>query len=753
MDGMSRGTNAVFQKGQQVEQYQIVEVLTPTRFGQIYLGRHMYQPIQVLIEGLLTPLLDEFKENFLKCTQALKNLEHPHILRVRDMGVQQHYPFLVTDYFPYRTFSQIYAPKSIQPLMTLLPYLKQIASALQYAHSQYILHGDIRPENLLLSANNTVSLRGFLLEPIMQNCRRLNYRGAEATEHDVMIYAAPEQIQGNSGSASDQYALGVLLYELLCGEAPFSGSSVEIAFQKMHSPAPSLRQKMPNLISPAVEQVVMKALEKEPAMRFPDVQAFINALEQDQPPGNFTSAAPVQPTGIIEPTPVLPPVISSTAPMGFSGAVPAFQVPPPGFPMTTPQMPFNSIFQDVPTMRVISPGGLPGESLEQVPQEYKEPTAKQPPPPSEPPAARRPEGTSVARRVFAVGLVGIAALGGVGGWYLLSQRFSHTAPPVVASPTGPSATQTTINDQKGLIFTGHLASVNALIWSPDGNFIASASDDTFVQVFESATGTRRIIYRGHTEEVAAVAWSPDGQFIASAGQDRTVQVWNAASGGTPLFTYKGHTDRVNSVSWSGNGHLLATGSDDKSVQVWQAGSGGRIFTFLGHTAGVLCVGWQPDGSSVASGSWDGTLRDWATIQHGNHFDAGDQIFKYGGHGNNEVYALAWSPDSNFIVSAGADQTVQISNGGDGTPNLPFFTDHQRKDHINRVFAVSWSPDGTSIASGDQDGNVYVWRTAERKAFFKYSGHKGVVNAVAWSPDSKFIASASADNTVHVWQPV
>ena len=402
-------------------------------------------------------------------------------------------------------------------------------------------------------------------------------------------------------------------------------------------------------------------------------------------------------------------------------------------------------------MRANPLGGTQRDPLGQVPREFNEPTDKQLPPPSEPPA-RRPEGPSVARRVFAVGLVGVAALGGAGGWYLLSRRFSHTALSVISSNAGPSATQTTINNQKGLIFTGHLASVNALTWSPDGKFIASASDDTFVQIFESATGTRKIIYKGHTEEVAAVAWSPDGHFIASAGQDRSVQVWDAAGGGAPVFTYKGHTDRVNDVSWSSDGSVLVSGSDDKSVQVWRASSGDRTFTFLGHTAGVLCVGCQPDNSSVASGSWDGTLRDWAAVQHGDHFNAGDQIFKYSGHGSNAVYALVWSPDGNFIVSAGADQTVQISNGDDGTPRPPPFTDHRRTDHVNRVFAVSWSPDGTSIASGDEDGNVYVWRTAGRKTFFKYTGHKGAVNAVAWSPDGNFIASASADNSVHVWQP-
>jgi eukaryotic-like serine/threonine-protein kinase len=744
MDGISKGTDAAFQNGQQFEQYEIIGMLTPTRFGHLYLGQHMHQPFQVLIEGLLPPLLAGFKEDFLAGAQALKNLEHPHILSVRDMGVQEYYPFLVTDYLTYRTFNQVYAPKSPQPLIALLPHIKKIASALYYAHSQHLLHGDIRPENILLSANDTILLRGFLLEAIMQNRERFSYRGAEAVEHDAIVYAAPEQIQGNGVFASDQYALGVLIYELLCGKAPFIGSSVEIAFQKKYASAPSLRQKMPDLISPGVERVVMKALEREPERRFSDVLAFINALaeEQDQLPVHLGAVAPVQPASVIA-----PPLVAPPAPIGFSGPMPAFQLPPPGVLVPMPQTPVPPTFQGVPPMRVTPAGGLPGEPLEQVPQKLKKATRKRR---SKPPA-RRSKGTSVTRRVFAVGLVGIAALGGAGGWYLLSQRFSYAASSVIAH-TVPSATQTTINNQKGLIFTGHLASVNAVAWSPDGKFIASASDDTFVQVFESATGTRRIIYRGHTEEVAAVAWSPNGRVIASAGQDRTVQVWNATSGGAPVLTYKGHTDRVNSVSWSSNAHLLASGSDDKSVQVWQAGNGTRAFTFLGHTAGVLCVGWQPNASSVASGSWDGTLRDWATVQHGDHFNAGDQIFTYSGHGNHEVSALAWSPNSNLIASAGADQTVQISNGGDGTPRPPFFTDHRRNDHINRVFAVSWSPDGTSIASGDEDGNVYVWKAAGRKTYFIYTGHKAAVNAVAWSPDGKFIASASADTTVHVWQP-
>lgn len=737
MDGLGRTTPAAFQKGQQLQRYHIVEVLTPTRFGHFYLGRYRDQPDQVLIEGLLPPLSEDYTAEFLKGAQALRNLEHPHILRVQDAGIHESYPFLVTDHLSYRTFNQIYAPGGIPPLLVFLPHLKKVASALHYAHRQSVAHGDIRPENILLRANNTVLLRGFLLEAIMQNRGRLNYRGEEAVEHEAMIYAAPERIQGNGGFASDQYALAVFVYTLLCGQPPFSGSAVEIAFQKIHAPVPPPGQ---HLVSPGVERVLMKALEGDPSRRFSDVQAFIDALEQEQNQalGNLKTAA------------LAPPVQALPVQASLKHVI-APPVSPPVVQAIPPRAPALAIPQDLTPIYLAPPASPPPATVEQKAQKGRKKAPEPLPPPQKRPARRK--GASMTRRVFAVGMVGFAALGGVAGWYVLSRRFAQAQSPVLAQDTGLPATPITVNNQPGIIFTGHLASVNAVTWSPDGKYVASASDDTFVQVFEAASGTRKLIYRGHTEEVAAVAWSPNGQLIASAGQDKTVQVWDAANGGPPLFTYTGHTDRVNGVSWSNDSQALTSGSDDKSVQVWQAGNGNRLFVFQGHTAGVLCVGWQPDQSSTASGSWDGTLRDWATVQHGDHFHAGDQIFSYGGHGNNEVYALSWSPDGSVVASAGADQTIQISNGVDGTPVPPFFTDHRRQDHVNRVFAVALSPDGASVASGDEDGNVYVWNAATRQTFFKYTVHKGAVNAVAWSPDGRFIASGSVDTTVHVWQPI
>jgi WD40 repeat protein/serine/threonine protein kinase len=730
MDNKSKKADGVYQKGQLIGHYQIVAPLAQTPFARRYLGQQLHHRTPAVIEVLRPPLIDELRENFLTQARTLMKLEYPHILRLWDAGIENYYPFLVSDHESYLTLRHVHPRGSKLSLTRVVPHLKQLASALDYAHDQQILHGDIRPENILLDKNNNILVCGFTIQAIIQNRERLDYQRAEMI-HEVIAYTAPERIQGKANPASDQYSVAIVVYELLCGETPFNkGSHIEIAHQQLHTPPPSLLHKIPG-IPMSIEKVVMKALAKDPSQRFTTIQEFISALEQEQNArgraATVYSAPPAQPTGVIAAPVMLQPaqaaVLSSNPPSPTSMPLPAPLFSPVSLALQDPITPMH-LSLPIPLMQAME------DSV---------------------PLPRRRDNDTVTRRAFAVGLVGLATLGGTGGWYLLQKRLARPAAPIIALDVVSPATPMSVNQKSALIFTGHLAAVNALAWSPDGKLLASASDDTFVQIFDANSGRRTVIYSGHTEEVAAVGWSPDGKLIASGGQDQTVQVW-ASTSGAKILTYKGHTDRVNAVSWSSDSRLIASGGEDKTVQVWSAVNGELAFNFLGHTAGVLCAGWQPNNSSLASGSWDGTLRDWATVQHGDHFTAGEQIFSYGGHGKNEVYALAWSPHGSFIASAGADQTVQISNGDDGTPRLPFFTDHQSKTHVNPVRSVAWSPDGNLIASGDTDGNVYVWKTAGRKTIFIYRGHKGAVNALAWSPDGKTIASASSDSTVHVWQP-
>src|SRR5260370_4344676 len=142
-------------------------------------------------------------------------LKHPHILRLRDAGVRNRYPFLVIDAASYLTLRQVYLPGSIQPLAELLPHLKQIAAALQYAHHQQVLHGDIQPENVLLDGNNNVLLWGFTFEAVMQNREHLNYQLAGVMP-EAVAYTAPEPKRGEAKPASCQYSPGMLIHEPPC---------------------------------------------------------------------------------------------------------------------------------------------------------------------------------------------------------------------------------------------------------------------------------------------------------------------------------------------------------------------------------------------------------------------------------------------------------------------------------------------------------------------------------------------------------
>src|SRR5207244_9682718 len=126
----------------------------------------------------------------------------------------------------------------------------------------------------LLGQRNEILLSDFGIALVAQSSRYQSIQEMAGT----MAYMAPEQIQGKPRPASDQYALGVVAYEWLSGDRPFHGSLTELVGQHLSVPPPPLREKVPTL-SPDVEQVVLKALEKDPHKRFESVQAFARALE------------------------------------------------------------------------------------------------------------------------------------------------------------------------------------------------------------------------------------------------------------------------------------------------------------------------------------------------------------------------------------------------------------------------------------------------------------------------------------------
>jgi len=261
--------------GQQLGNYQLVRLLGRGNWASVYLGVHRHLHTQAAIKVLHGSLSGTALEDFLTEARTIAHLEHPHIVRVLDFGVEEETPFLVMYYATGGTLRTRH-PKGVRlPLATVVSYIKQAADALQYAHEQQLIHRDIKPENLLVGRSDEVLLSDFGLAVFGGSSRYEESRDAAGT----IAYMAPEQIHAHPRPASDQYALGVVAYEWLAGERPFSGSYMEVAVKQTLAAPPSLSEKVPALL-PALEHVVLRALAKEPKERYPTVEAFALALEE-----------------------------------------------------------------------------------------------------------------------------------------------------------------------------------------------------------------------------------------------------------------------------------------------------------------------------------------------------------------------------------------------------------------------------------------------------------------------------------------
>src|SRR5437763_1822977 len=261
--------------GQQLGNYQLIRLLGEGGFAEVYLGEHIYLGTLGAIKVTRMSLATNEMENFRTEARTIATLVHPNIVRVLEFGVQDGNPFLVMDYAPNGTLRQRHPRDIAVPLPTIIPYVKQVAEALQRAHDEKLIHRDVKPDNMLLGRQNEVLLSDFGIALMAAQSTRDQ---ALETAAGTIGYIAPEQIQGKPRPASDQYSLGIVVYEWLSGSRPFQGSFTEVVSQHLAVPPEPLREKMLG-ISPDVEQVVVKALAKDPRERFPTIRDFATALE------------------------------------------------------------------------------------------------------------------------------------------------------------------------------------------------------------------------------------------------------------------------------------------------------------------------------------------------------------------------------------------------------------------------------------------------------------------------------------------
>jgi serine/threonine protein kinase len=259
--------------GQQFGSYQLIKLLGRGGQASVYLGKHRYLNSYAALKVLNARIHPGNEHKFLVEAQTLADLRHPNIVHLLDFCIEDGTPALIMDYAPKGSLRQLAPAGTLLPLTKVVDFAAQIASGLQYAHNHHVIHRDVKPENILLDADDCLLLSDFGLSLLTPSSQELSTQDPAGTAR----YMAPEQLRGKPSFASDQYALAIMVYEWLCGDLPFHGNMWEIGHQHLHSDPPPLRPIRPEIPS-LLEQVVLRALSKKPQDRFVSVQAFAQAL-------------------------------------------------------------------------------------------------------------------------------------------------------------------------------------------------------------------------------------------------------------------------------------------------------------------------------------------------------------------------------------------------------------------------------------------------------------------------------------------
>jgi serine/threonine protein kinase len=264
----------------QIGKYRLKDVLGKGNFAKVYLGEHINpKEPPAAVKVFKTLLMDPGTANdFFNEVKILQKLNHEHIVRIYDFGVtDDHYPFLAMELARRGTLAQLHPLGTQVPYMQISNYLDQLGPGLDYAHGQKIVHRDLKPANLLLAEkpNGKIVLKigDFGLAKVFQNSSsRVTQEGIVGT----FAYMPPEQIQGKSGPGSDQYSVGVMLYQWLSGHLPFEGvTPFEIMAKHMHAspePIPGVAQE--------IQDVVFRALAKNPKDHFKSVTELAQAFKR-----------------------------------------------------------------------------------------------------------------------------------------------------------------------------------------------------------------------------------------------------------------------------------------------------------------------------------------------------------------------------------------------------------------------------------------------------------------------------------------
>ncbi|QDU38624.1 Serine/threonine-protein kinase PknB [Maioricimonas rarisocia] len=742
-------------EGTTLGQFEIRRVLGEGGFGIVYLAFDRRLQREVALKLPKRPrLLDPTScARLIWEAQASARLSHPNLLPVYEAGEIEGTTFIASAYCPGPTLSRwLEDCVEVPPIDDAVRLITSLADAVEYAHGRGILHRDIKPDNVLLEpvveggllggADGTgyiPKLTDFGLAKCVEADTDLaaELQSRSGVAFGTPAYMAPEQAGGHRDRVdvrTDVYALGAMLYRVLCGRPPIRGDSALDTLRRIETDEPVPLRQIESGIPRDVQTICLKCLEKQQDRRYASARDLAADLRLFLA-GKSITARPAGPIERMYRTARRRPAAAALLLVMVLGAMTSMVA----LSVHTRQL--GSALARIETSERTARTLLYASLVSQAWDSWQNRDF-----------VRAGEFLEASHNATNGDVGGPADLRGF-EWHLL------------AGLTPPHLEQTTIGSHEG--------GTTCVRFAPSGRLLASAGVDGIVRLWNMPSGTLQHVLEGHEGDVNRIEFSPDGRQLATASDDGTVRLWNVASG-TAGHVLRGHDRRVFEVVWAGDGLRLASAGDGWGIRIWDVASGERLGTLPAqdvtamafwpgtsrlvsveqtrelrvidfatlrqvashdviHPRPVEQIVFSDDGSRMLTASRDGTVREWAlatfqllTLFQG-HLDA--------------IHDTVYLNDADLIATASRDRTIRLWERSGRQMSVI-------RGHSDCVWSVDLAPDGTTLATGARDGTVRLCRWQD----WLHNEEDRILarplsvteHSVAFSPDGRQLAAVAGN---------
>ena len=692
--------------------YELLGELGRGGMGVVYKARQIHLNRVVALKMILSGSHagSAERERFLAEAEAVARVQHPNLVQIYDIGAFEGRPFFSLEYVDGPTLSDTIGGKPRSP-HDAAHMVETLARAVQAVHQAGIIHRDLKPQNVLITSKGVPKITDFGL------AKRLDGSGNTATG-DILgtpIYMAPEQASGrvkDIGPATDVYALGVILYELLTGRPPFlSAASIDVVRQVISDEPISPGRLQPKIPRDLVT-ICLKCLEKEPGKRYPTAAALADDLRR------FLDNEPIEarPVGRVRrlvkwarrrPALAALLVVSALAVLLLLVGGWAYNVQ------------LQYALQEA-SDRAEESRQLNGR-LQQTLQQVRD---------------RAEEGRRLLVRLnVARGARQLDEGNWFGAlvWFTDAMRRDAGRPEREAMHRIRLASVLTRSPKLQQLWF-HGGSVRAGRFSPNGRRAVTAAEDGKARVWDVATGAQIGMPLDHGPKIHYAELSANGKHLLTCGRMVT-RLWLVESGKELSPPIK-HVRQGGWARFSPDGRRVATPGDGKAAWLWDAVTGKRLAVTFPHGAPVAWAAFSGDGRWLATAGEDGTARVWDARTGAAHTPPLR-------HAAALTY-IVFSPDATRLLTTSKDHTGRLWDVASGKPATPPLR------HARAVRHGAFSADGARVATCSDDRSARVWDAATGAARLPALKHSSEVNQVRFGPDGTWLVTASDDNTARLW---